>query len=118
MEADQGVEDQEARPDALYGLLQALAVVAVVKPQDGHVDDGDVEGLEVGAGRDGDAFEPAAHDMGGVLGGEQQDRSGLRGSEVTQAWDAGRDGDRDIEGEEGFSALGLAADDADGLLAP
>ena len=54
VEADQGVEDQEARPDARHGVLQALAVVAVVETQDGHVDDGDVEGLEVGAGGPGD----------------------------------------------------------------
>ena len=70
VEADQGVEDQDARPDARHGVLQALAVVAVVETQDGHVDDGDVEGLEVGAGDPGDTFEAAAHDMGGVLGGE------------------------------------------------
>ena len=55
MQAHQGVEDEQARADALDGLVQALAVVAVVEAQDGDVDDGDVEGVEVGAGGAGDA---------------------------------------------------------------
>ena len=40
----------------------------------------------------------------------------MRHGEAAQAGDAGGDGDGEIEGEEGLAALGLAADDADGLL--
>ena len=79
VEADQGVEDQEPRPDALHGLQQALAVGSVIETEGGHVDDGDVEALEVGAGGPGDPLQPGAHDMTCVLGGEQQDGSGLIG---------------------------------------
>ena len=96
------------------GLQQPLPV----KARDRDVDDGDVEGLEVGFGGSGNAFEAGAYDVAGVLGGEQQDRSGLCGGEAAQAGNAGSDGDREVEGEEEFAALGLAADDADGLLAP
>jgi hypothetical protein len=55
VEADQRVEDHEARPDALYRLFQPMAVVAGVEAQDGHVDDGDIEVLEDGVGRCRDA---------------------------------------------------------------
>ena len=88
MQAHQGVEDEQARADALDGLVQALAVVAVVEAQDGDVDDGDVEGVEVGAGGSGDAVQAGAHDVASVLGGEHQDRSGLVGFEASQARDA------------------------------
>ena len=91
MQAHQGVEDEQAWPDALDGLVQALAVVAVVEAQDGDIDDGDVEGVEVGAGGAGDALQASAHDVPGVLGGEHQDRSALVGFEASQARDAGGD---------------------------
>ena len=118
VQADQGVEDDEAGPDTFHGLQQALPVVAMVEAQDGDVDDGDVEGLERGAGGPGDALETGAHDMAGVLGGEQQDRPGPFGGEVAQAGDAGGHRDGEIEREEGFAALGFAADDADRVAAP
>ena len=44
MQADQGVEAQEAGCDTLLGLLQAVPVVEMVEAQCRHVDDGDVEG--------------------------------------------------------------------------
>ena len=118
VQTDQWVEDQETWFDTLHGFHQALAVVAMVEAQDRDVDDGDVEGLEAGAGGTGDALEAAPHDVAGVLGGEQQDRSGLFGGEAAQAWDAGGHGDGEIERQEGLAALGFAADDTDGLLAP
>ena len=45
-------------------------------------------------------------------------RPALRHGEAAQAGDAGGDRDGDVEGEERLAALGLAADDADGLLGP
>ena len=93
VQADQGVEDDEAGADALHRFHQAPAVRAMIEPQRGHIDDRDVEGLEPGAGGARDTLEPGAHDVTGVLGGEQQDRSRLVGGEAAQAWDAG--GDRD-----------------------
>jgi hypothetical protein len=53
-----------------------------------------------------------------VLGGEQQNAAGTRHREAAQAWNAGGDRHGDVEREERLAALGLAADDADGLLRP
>ena len=72
-------------PEPAASVLRALPVAAVVEAQHGDVDDGDVEGVEVGAGGAGDALEARAHDVPGVLGGEHQDRSALVGFEATQA---------------------------------
>ena len=118
VQADQGVEDHEAGPDALHGVQQTLTVVAVVETECRDVDDGDVEGLEPGAGGAGDTLEAGTHDMAGVLGGKQQDRSGLIGGEAAQAGDPGGDRDGKIERQEGLAALGFAADDADRLAPP
>ena len=118
VEADEGIEDEEAGPDALDRLDQSLAVGAMIEAQGGDVDDGDVEGLEAGAGGAGDALEPGAHDVAGILGGEHQDRPRLVGVEAAQAGDAGGDRHGDVEGEEGLAAFGLAADDADRLSRP
>ncbi len=60
VEADEGVENEEAGPDALHGLDQALAVGAMIEAQGWHVDDGDVEGLEAGVGGAGDALQAGA----------------------------------------------------------
>ena len=45
-------------------------------------------------------------------------RPASRHGEAAQARDAGGDRDGEVEGEERLAALGLAADDADGLLGP
>ncbi len=39
VQADQGVEDHEAGPNALHRLDQALAVRAMIEAQRGHVDE-------------------------------------------------------------------------------
>ena len=70
------------------------------------------------AGGGADAVEPTTDDVQGVLGGVEQHAPGLGHGEAAQAGPAGGDGDGQIEGEEGFAAFGLAADDADGLLGP
>ena len=78
----------------------------------------DVELGERDAGGGGDSVEPPAHDVQRVLGGVEQHSPGVRDIEASQAWRAGGDRHDEIEGEEGFAALGLAADDADRLLGP
>ena len=118
VQAHERVEDDEPGPDALDRLHQALAVRAMVEAQRGHVDDGDVEGLEPGAGGARDALEAGAHDVPGVLGGKQQDRAGLVGDEAAQAGHAGGDRDGEVQREEGLAALGFAADDTDRLAPP
>jgi hypothetical protein len=78
----------------------------------------DVERGETGTGGGADAFEAATDGVQGILGGIEQNAAGVAHREATQAWDAGGDGDGQIEGEEGFAALRLAADDADGFVRP
>ena len=54
----------------------------------------------------------------GVLGGIQEDAAGVGHGKAAQAGDTGSNGDGEVESEERLAALGLAADDADGLLRP
>ena len=56
--------------------------------------------------------------MQSVFGGIEQDTAGTAHREAAQAGDAGGNGNGQIEGKEGFAALGLAADDADGFFRP
>lgn len=56
--------------------------------------------------------------MQGVFRGVKQDAAGTRHWEAAQARGGGCDGDGQVEGEEGFAALGLAADDADRFVRP
>ena len=114
---DEGVEDEQAGADALDGIGEALLVSGIVESEGGGIDDVEVEVGERGAAGGCDPVEPLAEDVGGVLGGKQQHRSGP-GREAFEAGHAGSDGDGDVESEEGFAAFGLAADDADALRAP
>jgi hypothetical protein len=93
-------------------------VLAAIQPKRRRHYDVDVESREVDTGGIGDAFEPLTHDRGGVLGGIEEHGAALPGREVAQAGDARGNGDGKVEGEEGFAAFGLAADDADGLAHP
>jgi hypothetical protein len=54
----------------------------------------------------------------GLLGGGEEPAPGLGGREAAQAEGAGGHGDGQIEGKERLPALGLAPDDADGLIGP
>ena len=70
VQADQGIEDQEARFDALHCLLQALTIAPLVETQGGHVDDGDVELVEGGGGGVGDRRTDPVHRCRGKLRGQ------------------------------------------------
>src|SRR5271169_4254260 len=118
MQADEGIEDEQPRLQPGDGLVEARAVGVEIEAQAGGGDHLDVEFGEGGAGRGTDAFEAASDDVQSVFGGIEQDATGAGNREAAQAGDAGSDGNGQIEGEEGFAALGLAADDADGLFRP
>ena len=100
------------------GFLETRAVGLEIKTKTGRGDHLDVEFGEASAGGGTDALEAAADDMRRVLGGIEQDPAGTLDGEAAQAGCSGGDGDGQIEGEEGFAALWLAADDADGVLGP
>ena len=118
MQAHKRIKDQEPRLEGGDGLLETRAVGLEIETQAGCGDHLDVEFGETGAGGGADAFKASADDMQRVLGGIEQDPTGPRDREAAQAGDSGGDGDGQIEGEEGFAALGLAADDADGFIGP
>ena len=100
------------------GALERRAIGGQIQPQRGRGDDLQVEIGEPTAGGGADALESIAHDVQGILGGVEQYPTRLRHGEVAQARGAGGDRDGELEGEEALAALGLAADDADGLLGP
>ena len=118
MQAHERIEDQELRPEGGDSLLETRAVGVEIEAQAGRGDHLDVEFGESGTCGGTDALEAAAYDMQRVLGGIEQDPTGPRDREAAQAGCSGGDGCGQIEGEEGFAAFGLAADDADGFLGP
>jgi hypothetical protein len=115
---DEGVEEKEPRPEAVNGIDEAFLVQLGVEPQRRRSDHVDIEfcknELEMGA----DAFEPGADDVQGVFGGVEEDPALARDRKMSQARRAGGDGDGHIEDEETLATLGLASDDADGLVGP
>ena len=118
MQAHEGIEDEQARLQFGDGRIEASAVGLDIEPHGGCGDDLDVEIGKTEAGGGADAIEPPAHDVERILGGVEQNAPGAWHGEATQARNAGRDRNGEVEGEEGFAAFGLAADDADRLLGP
>jgi hypothetical protein len=118
VQANEWIEDDQSRLQPGDGLIEPCAVGLEIEAQAGRGDHLDVEFGETDTGGGTDALEAAADDMERVLGGIEQHATGARDGEAAQAGDAGGDGDRQIEGEEGFAALWLAADDADGFFRP
>ena len=118
MQAHERIEDEEPRLEGGDGFLETSAVGLEIKAQAGRGDHLDVELGEADADGGADAIDPAADDMECVFGGIEQDATRACHREAAQAGDARGDGDGQIEGEEGFAAFWLAADDPDGLFGP
>src|ERR1700730_5953850 len=118
MQPYERIEDKEARLQFGDGLIEAPAVGLEIEPHGGGGDDLDIEIGDAEARGDTDAIEPLAHDVERILGGVEQNTPGAWHGEAPQARNAGRDRDSKVEGEEGFAAFGLAADEADRLLGP
>ena len=118
VETHERIEDEQARLQSGDGLGEVAAVGIQIEPDGGGGDDLDVEIGQRHTGCCRDAFEASAHDVQGVLGGEQQDATGSRHGEAAQTWDAGGDRDGEVQRQERLAALWLAADDADRLLGP
>jgi hypothetical protein len=78
----------------------------------------DIEAFEVYVGGVGDALQALSHHVGGILGRIAEHGSRLPSREVAQAGAARSDRNGKIKGKEGFTALGLTADDTNGFFAP
>lgn len=118
VEADEGIEDQQAGAMGVEGVGEAALVGGQVEAEligedeeDGQLGEVDLSGL-------GEALESSADLEGVILGGEEEDWTGLGDRESSEARGAGGDGEGDLEGEEGFTGLGGSAEDADGLVIP
>ena len=114
----EGIEDEQPGPQPVDGLGEVAPISVEVEAQRRRGDDLDIEIGEHNAGGGGDAVEAAADDVQRVLGGVEQDASGPGHGEAAQAGRAGGDRYGEVESQERLAALGLAADDADGLLRP
>ena len=104
MQADEGIEHEQARLQPGDGLVETCAIGVEIKPQAGCGDHLDVEFRESSAGGGTDAFEAATDDVQSIFGGIEQDMAGTAHREAAQAGDAGGNGNGQIEGEEGFPA--------------
>ena len=113
-----GSSTSSVGPQERDRLAQPVLVLGQVQAHARRGDDLDVERLEPDAGGPGDALQPRAHDVERVLGGEEQHAPGPGGPKPPQTRRAGGDRDGHVEGEKRLAALGLAADDADGLGRP
>jgi hypothetical protein len=118
VEPHEGIEDDEARAQAIDGLEEAPAVGLDVEADDGVDDHVDVEAVPGDLCGSADAVQAGAHDVGRVLGGVEQHGAAGGDGEAPEAGHAGGDADGHAEAEEGLAALGLAADDADRGLGP
>jgi hypothetical protein len=118
MQADERIEDEQARPQPGDRLVETGAVDLEIEAQARCGDHLQVEFGEVATGGGADSVEAAAHDVECVFGGIEQDATGADDGEAAQTGRSGGDGDGQIEGQEGFAALGFAADDADRLFRP
>ena len=118
VQAHEGVEDDEPRPQAFDLLAQARAVGRDVEADDGIDDHVDVEAVQRDLCGCTDSAEASAHDVGRVLGGVQQHGAAGRDREAPEAGHAGGDADGHAEREEGLAAFRLATDDPDRGLGP
>ena len=88
---------------------QAGAIARGIETEGRRDDEAEVEIAEAEAAGGGDRREARAQVGGGVLGAVEEDGAGLRHGEATERRGAGRDRDRDVEGEPGlpvFPTLG------------
>jgi hypothetical protein len=118
VEADKGIEDEEAWFQGGDGVDESEAVVLDVEPEGDGSDDVDVEAREIDVGGAADAFDATADDVQGVLSGEEEDGPLVSDGKTAQARGSRGNGDGHVQGKEGLAALGLASDDADGLRGP
>ena len=118
MQPDERIQDEQSRLELLDGLREALAVGRGVKSERGRGDDIHGQRVERHAGAGAEAGQAGADHGQRIFGREKQCRAGARHRELAQTRRAGGHADGQIQSEEGFAALGFAAQDAHGLLGP
>jgi hypothetical protein len=118
MQTDERIEDKEARLGSLDGGLQARTVAVIVEAHDGGGNEVKVEGVELELALVGNGLEALVNDVEGIFSGEEEHTAGPGDTKATQAGSAGGHGGGDVQSEQGFSTLGLSAQDTAGVLGP
>jgi hypothetical protein len=118
MEPYEGVKEEQTRRFATHGLVKAALVVRKVEAYAGRGDDADGKHSETETAVATDAGEPLFDHGRRIFGHVNQDAAGLYDVECIETGGAAGDGDRHIEAEPAFAALGRAANDADTGASP
>ena len=118
VQAHEGIEDEETWLDASHGLLQSLAIDALVQAEDRLGDDMQVEPVHLEASALAEAFESVTDIGEGVLCEEDEGGPLVGDIESAQAWAGRGDGDGQVEGEPALPGFRLAANDAYGRAGP
>lgn len=100
MQSDEGIEDEQARPQRGDGVFEAEAIGGQIEAEGGGGDDLEVETAEGDACGAADAVEAEPDDLERVLSGVEQDATWGGHGEAAQARGAGRDGDGEVESQE------------------
>jgi len=115
---DQGVEEDQARPDAAGGAVEAQLIALEIEAQRGCGDDVEGDVIESEAPVEAQAGE-AFPERGGVIFGEIDEHvSGVADMEAAETRGGGGDREGQIETEPGLAELGAAGEEADGGAAP
>lgn len=118
MKAHEGIEDEQAGTELTHGLSQAAAIGVDVEPKTRRGDHLDIDVGECDARGDADPVEAATYDVERVLGGEEDDAARLGDAKAAEARLARCHCDDHVESQEGLAALGLSAQDPNGLGGP
>src|SRR5207247_4594644 len=118
VQAHERIDQEGPRAVAVEGGTQAGAIARGIETEGRRDDEAEVEIAGAEAAGGGARREARARVGGGVVGAVEEDGAGLRHGEATERRGAGRDRDRDVEGEPGLPDLGGAADHADAVGTP
>jgi hypothetical protein len=118
VQADEGVEEQQARPQLAHGLEEATLIAIQIEAQRGGGDDVDGQGGEIESAMATEPGDACLDDGGRVLRHVEQHATGASDVEATKARRGARDREGDVEREPTLAALRSAADDADARTCP
>jgi hypothetical protein len=118
VEADEGVEDEEAGVVLEEGGLDSVLVVGPVQEEAWSGNQADEQWVEVDAGGRRDGSSPFPKCRGRVFSSVEEDGTWSMDGESTEEGGSGGDGDGEVEAEPGLVRLGRTANKADGVFSP
>lgn len=118
VEADKGIQQQQARAEQVEGTSETMLVAVEVEAEGARGDDLDGETVEVKTAVVTQGQEACLEDGRCVLGEVDQDGARRQDGEATEAGGAAGDGEGEVEAEPGLATLGGPADEADAGAGP